>query len=171
MDPRIRCVLERLADSGYVTSDSHFLDYGSGLGRSLFFMAAKTGCRATGIEFDPQLCEMAGRNLERARLSEEYKKGIRIVCEDARKYRVEDENCFYFFNPFADEILRIVLERIRQSFYEQPRQMYLFFYYPYEAEVAELMRADRFVFVDEIDCTDLYEFLDARERILVFEVA
>ena len=170
-EPTDYCILERLADSGYVTSDSHFLDYGSGLGRSLFFMAAKTGCRATGIEFDPQLCEMAGRNLERARLSEEYKKGIRIVCEDARKYRVEDENCFYFFNPFADEILRIVLERIRQSFYEQPRQMYLFFYYPYEAEVAELMRADRFVFVDEIDCTDLYECLDARERILVFEVA
>lgn len=170
-EPTDYCILERLADSGYVTSDSHFLDYGSGLGRSLFFMAAKTGCRATGIEFDPLLCEMAERNLERARLSEEYKKGIRIVCEDARKYRVEDENCFYFFNPFADEILRIVLERIRQSFYEQPRQMYLFFYYPYEAEVAELMRADRFVFVDEIDCTDLYECLDARERILVFEVA
>ena len=169
-EPTDYCILERLADSGYVTSDSHFLDYGSGLGRSLFFMAAKTGCRATGIEYDPQLCEMAGRNLERARLPEEYKKGIRIVCEDARKYRVQDENCFYFFNPFADEVLRVVLEKIRQSFFEQPRQMYLFFYYPYEAEVAELMRADRFVFVDEIDCTDLYECFDARERILVFEL-
>ena len=170
-EPTDYCILERLADSGYITSDSHFLDYGSGLGRSLFFMTAKTGCRATGIEYDSLLCEIAGRNLERARLPEDYKKGIRIVCEDARKYRVEDENCFYFFNPFGDEILRIVLERIRQSFFEQPRQMYLFFYYPYDAEVAALMQADRFVFVDEIDCTDLYGCLDARERILVFELA
>ena len=162
-------VLERLAGSGYVTQESHFLDYGCGLGRSLFYMAARTGCRATGVEFDPSLCENAENNLARAKLPEEYKKGIRIVCADARNYRLEDEDCIYFFNPFANEILEIVLEKIRQSCFDRPRQMYLFFYYPFDEEVAALMTADGFTFVDEIDCTDLYEYFDLRERILVYE--
>ena len=48
--------------------------------------------------------------------------------------------------------------------------MYLFFYYPFEAEVAALMTAGSLQFVDEIDCTELYENYDRRERILVFEM-
>lgn len=38
-------------------------------------------------------------------------------------------------------------------------------------EVAALMTADGLQFVDEIDCTELYENYDRRERILVFEMA
>ena len=49
--------------------------------------------------------------------------------------------------------------------------MYLFFYYPFEAEVAALMTADSLQFVNEIDCTGFYEYYDRRERILVFEMA
>ena len=93
------------------------------------------------------------------------------MCEDARKYEIEGENCFYFFNPFAEEVLRAVLGKIQQSYYEDPRQMYLFFYYPFEAEMAALMTAGSLQFVDEIDCTGLYENYDRRERILVFEMA
>ncbi len=63
-----------------------------------------------------------------------------------------------------------VLGKIQQSYYEDPRQMYLFFYYPFEAEVAALMTAGSLQFVDEIDCTELYENYDRRERILVFEM-
>lgn len=164
-------VLGELARSGYITRDSHILDYGCGLGRSVIFLSSKTGCRATGIEFDPDLYEMAVRNLKSAKLPEAYKKGIRFVCADARNYQIEDEDCFYFFNPFADEILQIVLRRIRHSYYENPRQIYLFFYYPFDSEVVTLMTADGLQFVDEIDCTDLYEYYDRKERILVFEMS
>lgn len=164
-------ILEALAESGYITSDSHILDYGSGLGRSVIFLTSRTGCRATGIEFDRSLCEGAAKNLEQSKLPAQYKKGIRFIHADARNYQVQEEDCFYFFNPFADEILQIVLRRIRQSYYENPRQIYLFFYYPFEAEVAALMMEDGLQFVDEIDCTGLYEQYDRRERILIFEMA
>ena len=40
-----------------------------------------------------------------------------------------------------------------------------------ESEVAALMTADGLQFVDEIDCTELYENYDRRERILIFEMA
>ena len=78
-EPTDYCILERLAESGYITADSHILDYGCGLGRSLFFMAARTGCKATGIDYDPQLIEMAERNLARAKLPAERKAGIRFL--------------------------------------------------------------------------------------------
>ena len=45
-------VLDALAKSGYITAENHILDYGCGLGRSVLFLSAMTGCRATGIEFD-----------------------------------------------------------------------------------------------------------------------
>ena len=163
-------VLEALADSGYISSESRIVDYGCGLGRTVLFLSARTGCRALGIEFDRELCEEAERNLARARIPESRKKGIRFLQTDARNYRVQDEDCFYFFNPFAEEILQVVLARIRQSYYENPRQMYLFFYYPFDGEAAALMTADGLSFADEIDCTGLFENYDRRERILVFEI-
>lgn len=163
-------ILETLAESGYVTADSHVLDYGCGLGRSVIFLSARTGCRATGIEFGRELYEGAVKNLEQAKIPPDYKKGIRFVCADARKYQVQDENCFYFFNPFADEVLRIVIGKIRESYYENPRQMYLFFYYPFDGEVSILMTEDRLQFIDEIDCTDYYLLYDRHERILIFEM-
>ena len=163
-------ILQTLEESGYITADSHVLDYGCGLGRSVLFLSARTGCRATGIEFDRELYEGAVRNLEQARIPAAYKKGIRFVCADARKYKVQDENCFYFFNPFADEVLRVVIGKIRESYYENPRQMYLFFYYPFDGEVSILMTEDGLQFVDEIDCTDFYLMYDRHERILIFEM-
>ena len=170
-EPTEYCILERLAQSGYITSSDHFLDYGCGLGRSLFFMASQTGCRATGIEYDYDLYGEALKNLRRSRLPDRYKTGVRIVCADARTYHVRDENRFYFFNPFGGEILQIVIGRIRQSYYEHPRQIYLFFYYPYDDAAAALMTAEGLSFVDEIDCSDLYDVYDSHERILVFEFA
>ena len=132
-EPTDYCILETLADSGYISSGSHVLDYGCGKGRTAIFLSSRTGCRATGIEFDRELCEDAVKNLEQSKLPAAYKKGVRFVCTDARNYQVEDEDCFYFFNPFAEEVLRAVLGKIQQSYYENPRQMYLFFYYPYES--------------------------------------
>lgn len=163
-------VLEALAKSGYITAENHILDYGCGLGRSVLFLSAMTGCRATGIEFDRDLYEKACLNLDRAKIPDAYKKGVRFVCEDARKYRLQDEDSLYFFNPFTDDILRIVLHRIRESYYENSRQIYLYFYYPFESEISLLMTADDLLFVDEIDCTGLYENYDKRERILIFEM-
>ena len=40
----------------------------------------------------------------------------------------------------------------------------------FESEISLLMTADDLLFVDEIDCTGLYENYDKRERILIFEM-
>ena len=51
------------------------------------------------------------------------------------------------------------------------RTMRLFFYYPQDEYVSFLMSVDELDFVDEIDCVDLFEENDDRNRVLIFEFA
>ena len=76
----------------------------------------------------------------------------------------------YFFNPFSLEILRKVMARIRESYYEKPRQMQLYFYYPSDEYMAYLMTVEELTFLDEIDCRDLFSGDNPRERIVIFEL-
>ena len=74
-----------------------------------------------------------------------------------------------FFNPFSVEILKTVLARIMDSYCRKPRELFLFFYYPSDEYVGYLMTRDELMFVDEIDCRDLFPGEDPRERILILE--
>ena len=76
-----------------------------------------------------------------------------------------------FFNPFSEVILQAVLQEIIASWYENPRQIYLFFYYPKDEDVALVSMYDEILFYDEIDCTDLYGGRDDRERVLIYELS
>ena len=60
--------------------------------------------------------------------------------------------------------------RIIESYYENPREMLLFFYYPSHEFMCYLMTVDELEFYDEIDCGDLFEGNDLRERIMIFEL-
>ena len=61
-----------------------------------------------------------------------------------------------------------VLAKIEDSYYENPREIQLFFYYPSDEYISELMTVDMLFFVDEIDCRDLFDGENPRERIMVF---
>lgn len=77
-------------------------------------------------------------------------------------------NRAYFFNPFSVELLQKVIRRILDSWYEVSREIRLFFYYPSDEYLAYLMTVDELVFADEIDCRELFDGNDARERIVEF---
>ena len=68
------------------------------------------------------------------------------------------------------EILQKVIHRILESYYEKPREIKLLFYYPSDEYVSFLMTQDELMFSDEIDCRDLFDGNDSREKILVFDV-
>ena len=76
----------------------------------------------------------------------------------------------FFFNPFSEEILRKVMTQIRESWFEAPREILLFFYYPSDEYVSFLMTSPDVLFEDEIDCRDLFDGADPRERILIFSM-
>lgn len=166
-EPTDYCVLKRLAESGYLGRKNHLVDYGCGKGRVSFYLTYETGCTSTGIEYDERLYNRACKN------SETYIKSSKVsfVHENAKEYNVPgDADRFYFFNPFSGEILVAVLGKIMESYYENPRKMYMFFYYPSDDYVGLLMTKSELEFVDEIDCSDMFEGGKElnRERILIF---
>ena len=166
-EPTPYCVLERLANSGMIRKKDTVLDYGCGKGRVDFFLAYQTKAGTLGIEYDERIYQGAMENRKTAVL------GARTAFVQARaeEYEVPVEvNRFYFFNPFSVELLRKVMARILESYYENPREAYLFFYYPSEEYISYLMTVDELEFYDEIHCSDLFEGSDPRERILIFRL-
>lgn len=165
-EPTPYSVLERLANSGFIRKKDVVLDYGCGKGRVDFFLPYQTKASTIGIEYDERIYQRAIEN----QLSAVSKAKTEFVLARAEEYEVPSEvNCCYFFNPFSVELLRKVMARIAQSYYENPREILLFFYYPSEEYVSYLMTVDEIEFYDEIDCGDLFEKNDMRERIMIFQ--
>ena len=163
-EPTPYSVLVRLAESGYITRENKLVDYGCGKGRVSIFLASRVRCLAIGIDYNEDLIRTAQENLIRSRA-----KGITFLHAAAEQYELTDEDSFFFFNPFSEVVLKRVIDQILWSWYENPRKMQLFFYYPTDEDVALLTGTQELMFTDEIDCSDLFDGEQKRERILVFE--
>ena len=160
-------VLERLANSGLISKKDVLLDYGCGKGRVDFFLAYQTKAKTIGIEYDERIYQRA---IENQRTATSRAKAD-FVLSRAEEYMVPAEvNRFYFFNPFSVEILHKVIARIIESYYEKPREAFLFFYYPSDEYISYLMTLDELELFDEIPCGDLFSGNDARERIVIFSL-
>ena len=160
-------VLERLASDGYISKKNMVLDYGCGKGRACFFLSDQLRCRSVGIEFDDRIFHAACRNKEKA-VSGDRAEFVHAKAEEYLLPEMVDR--IFFFNPFSVEILQKVMSRIRESWYEKPRELLLFFYYPSDEYIAWLMTVDGLTFLDEIDCRDLFDGENSRERIMIFEM-
>ena len=166
-EPTPYSVLERLANSGYIRKKDVVLDYGCGKGRVDFFLSYQTKASTIGIEYDERIYQNAIENQKSivSRTKTEF------VLTRAEVYEVPSEvNRCYFFNPFSVEILHKVMARIVESYYENPREILLFFYYPSEEYISYLMTVDELEFYDEIACKDLFGGNDSREQILIFAI-
>ena len=164
-EPPPYTVLERLACSGLIGKDDTVLDYGCGKGRVGFFLSHKTKAKTIGIEYDDRIFEYAQNNRKTAKSTADF------VMTRAEEYTVPPEvsRC-YFFNPFSVEILHKVMARITESWFEYPREIFLFFYYPSDEHISYLMTVDELEFYDEIECDDLFKGIDPRERIMIFQL-
>ena len=166
-EPTPYSVLERLADSGLIGKDDVVLDYGCGKGRVGFFLSYRTKAKTIGIEYDERIYQDALENQKTtiSRIKPDF------VLTRAEEYEVPPEvNRCYFFNPFSVEILHKVMARLIESWYDRPREIYLFFYYPADEYISYLMTVDELDFYDEIECDDLFEGNDPRERIMIFQL-
>ena len=166
-EPTTYSVLERLANSGLIGEEDVVLDYGCGKGRVGFFLSYRTKAKTIGIEYDERIYQDALENQKNtiSRIKPDF------VLTRAEEYEVPfDVNRCYFFNPFSVEILHKVMARICDSWYEHPREIFLFFYYPADEYISYLMTVDELEFYDEIECDDLFEGNDPRERIMIFQL-
>lgn len=166
-EPTPYSVLERLANSGLIGKDDVVLDYGCGKGRVGFFLSYRSKTKTLGIEYDERIYSDALQNQKTtiSRLKPDF------VLTRAEEYEVpRSVNRCYFFNPFSVEILHKVMARIIESWYDSPREVFLFFYYPADEYISFLMTVDELEFYDEIECDDLFAGNDPRERIMIFQL-
>ena len=166
-EPTPYSILERLAASGLIGKDDGVLDYGCGKGRVGFFLSYRTKVKTIGIEYDEHIYQGALENQKTtvSRIKPDF------MLTRAEEYEVpRSVNRCYFFNPFSVEIFRKVMIRIIESWYDNPREIFLFFYYPADAYISYLMTVDELEFYDEIECDDLFGGNDMRERIMIFQL-
>ena len=160
-EPTPYSVLQRLADSGHIGRKDHLLDYGCGKGRVAFFMASIIGCRVTGIDHSKKLIDMAKENRKSSRLGDR----VTLICTLAEQYEVRDENVFFFFNPFSGKVFESVLRRLKERDVGK-----LILYYPSDEYMIFLNLMPEVEHVETIDCGDLFNGKDDRERIEVFRL-
>lgn len=166
-EPTPYSVLERLANSGLIRKNNTLLDYGCGKGRVDFFLSYQTRCHSIGVEYDKRIYEKAMENCSSAISS--GKASFKLT--NAETFSVpESVDRIYFFNPFSVTLLQSVISRILDSYYNLPREILLFFYYPSDEYISYLMSVNELSFFDEISCMDLFPGNESRERIAIFEL-
>lgn len=103
--------------------DFVFLDLGSGKGRTLLMASDYAFRRIIGVEVIPELHEIAKQNIQRYRSENQKCLALEAWLGDAREFPFPPVPMLvYLFNPFPEDILRTVLERMRDSLREHPRE-------------------------------------------------
>jgi SAM-dependent methyltransferase len=112
-----------------------FVDFGCGEGRMLAIASFYGFKQIAGVEFAPDLCNIARKNIERIK-SRNPEIEIKIFCGDAVEYRIEKEECvFSFFNPFDARVMLPVVRNILKSIKDFPRDVIVIYFNPTEKEI------------------------------------
>jgi len=112
------------------TKDFPLIDYGCGKGRALFVAEQCDFTNLIGVDIAKELIDDANEN------KVIYKKknpesSIEFLFEDATKYNIPDNaRVFYFFNPFGEEIMQLVINNIKESVKLNPRKIYCIYLNP-----------------------------------------
>jgi hypothetical protein len=92
------------------TEQDVLIDLGSGLGHVPLLAAICSGIRSIGVELEPAYIETARHCARELNLDR-----VTFVQSDAREADLSHGTVFYLYTPFTGNILRTVLDRLRQE--------------------------------------------------------
>lgn len=121
-------VMRRLALSW---NNFTFIDLGSGKGKCLMLASELPFHRIIGVELSQKVNEAAAANLHRFRSRNQRCRTIELVTSDAASF--EFPACplvIYMFHPFDEVVMRTVVEKIRRSAVEIPREVFVIYRRP-----------------------------------------
>ena len=101
-------VLEELLGKLGLTADDHLLDVGCGTGRVLAYAASQLPCRATGVELDARLANIAS---SWAASSPQ----LNVIAGSVLDISLAPYTCFYLFNPFDTAVLTRFLDKAERE--------------------------------------------------------
>ena len=107
-----------------------FIDVGCGKGKVLLVASDFGFKEIIGIELSKKLLITCKINLNNYKKLKVKKKSIKLININATKYKITNENVFYFFDPFSKIILDNFLKKILESFKKNKRKIYIIFANP-----------------------------------------
>lgn len=110
--------------------DFPLIDYGCGKGRALFVAEQCGFTNLIGVDIAKELIDDANEN-KAIYKKKNLESNINFLFEDATKYNIPDNAyVFYFFNPFGEEIMQLVINNIKESVKLNPRKIYCIYLNP-----------------------------------------
>jgi SAM-dependent methyltransferase len=113
-----------------------FIDLGSGKGRTLLIASEFPFRHIIGVELLPELHAVAEQNI--AKFTEQVRgcKELKSICLDARDFEFPDGALLlYLFNPLLPAALAEVLDRLRKSLEQNPRNTIVIYHNPLSENV------------------------------------
>ena len=115
---------------------SLFIDFGSGKGRAVLLASEFSFRKIVGIEFSPELHEIAEVNCENYRSATQECSTIELQCIDAAEYEIPPEPAiFFFYNPFGAEVMTPICAKIDRSLRKFPRKVFIVYFWPQNASL------------------------------------
>lgn len=171
-EPTPYVALERLYSKYELESSDRVVDFGCGKGRINLFTHYRFESTVIGVEMDENFYKEAMEN--RKSYLKKYNNrhdSIHFLNCTAEEYEIHPEdNKFYFFNPFSNQIFMKIVNRILVSVEESPREVDIILYYPSEHYIYFLENQTNFVMIEEINLSDLYKN-DSDERFLIYRLS
>jgi SAM-dependent methyltransferase len=118
----------RVLRAARVPSEGAFVDLGCGKGRACMLAVLHGFTNVIGVDYSPELCRIAERNLEifRRRTGRNFRATVRAL--DAVDHAfAPDDTVLYLYNPFDGFVLSAVLARLRMSLDTHPRQAWFIY--------------------------------------------
>lgn len=118
-----------------INANNTIVDFGCGKGRALVVAACYGFRKIIGIDFAKALCLSAEQNIAKVQ-SYFPSTSFIVICDDVINYVIkEDENVFFFFNPFDEVIMLHVVKKILKSLKENPRHVHIVYLNPVHKEI------------------------------------
>lgn len=136
--PTMALSFKRLLDTVPLPPESVLVDFGCGKGRVLLLAVLRGIRKAVGIEFSPELCEIARKNIKIVEQATGSRLDITVIEGDVTHYEIEDDqNVFFLFNPFDDVVLEAVVKNIKKSLQGKPREIAIIYYNPVHSHILD----------------------------------
>lgn len=160
--------LEQLFTQYELPKQAVFVDMGCGKGRVPIYMHYRFNVPSIGVEMDSKFFAEAEHNREQYLKRAKHHVPLVFHHQIAEQYPIkQQDNVFFFFNPFSVHVLRHVMNNIIDSRLNNPRDVHIILYYPSEEYLRYLQ--------DVLQCSIVVEVkLDGQknlnERIIVLQM-
>lgn len=105
-----------------------FIDMGSGKGRVLLLASCHDFQETIGVEFSPELHDIACANIAKFASPRRKCKCVYSLNEDAAEYQIPSRSCaIYFNNPFTERVFTKVIQNIEQSWRASSSRMFIMY--------------------------------------------